>query len=354
MQRAAEPIIDCDVHVDFKSHKELLPFLQEPWRSMVARSGVDTAVHGYRNPVGVGRRDARPPSGGPPGSDVAFLKEQLMEAYGIETGILIHAGLLRMGIHPDPDYAAAICSAYNDWLIATWLEPHPEFKGALLIAPNDTDLAVAEIERLGEHPSIVEIVMSSASRAPFGQRQYHPIYAAAEKYGLPVAIHPGAEGSGIGTAPTAVGFPSRYIEWHTCLSQTFMTHVVSLICEGVFERFPNLRFVLVEGGVAWLAPLIWRLDKNYKGLRMQVPWMKRRPQEYVREHIRVCTQPIEEPEDPRHLLQLFEMMDAEHILMFASDYPHWDFDSPIAAFPKMPDRMRRRIFYENAAELYRL
>ena len=87
---------------------------------------------------------------------------------------------------------------------------------------------------------------------------------------------------------------------------------------------------------------------------MEVPWLKRKPSEYIRDHVRFTSQPIERPDKDKHLLKLLDLMDAEHILMFSSDYPHWDFDDPNYAFPKLPAPMRQRIFYENAKELYGL
>jgi len=122
--------------------------------------------------------------------------------------------------------------------------------------------------------------------------------------------------------PTSAGYPTSYIQWHTCLSQNFAAHTVSLVCDGVFQKFPRLKFVLIEGGVSWLAPLMWRLDKNYKALRSEVPWLTRLPSEYIKEHVRLTTQPIEEPADPRDLLRIFEIIDAERTLMYSSDYPH--------------------------------
>jgi len=110
---------------------------------------------------------------------------------------------------------------------------------------------------------------------------------------------------GINIQPSP-GYPTHYIEWHTCLSLAFQAHLVSLLTEGVFERFPNFRIVLVEGGTAWLPGLMWRLDAEWKALRTEVPWMKRRPSEYLRDHVRLTTQPVEQPDNDRYLLQHLE------------------------------------------------
>jgi predicted TIM-barrel fold metal-dependent hydrolase len=106
--------------------------------------------------------------------------------------------------------------------------------------------------------------------------------------------------------------------------------------------------------VAWLPGFHWRLDQAWKALRSEVPWVKRRPSDYVLEHVRITTQPLEEPENPRHLLQLLELFPADRLLMFSSDYPHWDFDSPARAFPSLPPAMREAIFSTNARTLYGL
>lgn len=87
---------------------------------------------------------------------------------------------------------------------------------------------------------------------------------------------------------------------------------------------------------------MWRLDKNYKALRAQVPWLTRLPSEYIRDHCFLSTQPIEEPDNPKDLIRLFDMMDAENILMFSSDYPHWDFDAPDAILKRLSLEARKR------------
>ena len=133
-----------------------------------------------------------------------------------------------------------------------------------------------------------------------------------------------------------------------------MAQVNSLVCEGVFEKFPNLTFVAIEGGISWLPHLMWRMDKNYMALRDTVPWLKKMPSEYIRKHIRLTTQPIEEPANPQHLVQIFEMTGAEDMVMFSSDYPHWDFDNPSMVLGPFPKVMREKIKAKNAIELYGL
>jgi predicted TIM-barrel fold metal-dependent hydrolase len=346
-------IIDVDVHNDLKSPQELVPYLPEPWRTRVAASGIGMPGHGYMSPVGVVRKDCMPPSGGPSASDPDFLVQDLMQQFNMEH-VILTGNMTNISTMHDPDYAAAIASAYNDHIIADWLSKNDAFRGSITVAPQDPLLAAKEIDRLAGHPSMVQVLMGSAQRAPLGQRQFHPIYEAASRHGLPVAIHPGGEGAGGTPPPTPAGYPTRYLEWHTCLSQNYMAHLVSLVCEGVFEKFPNLKFVMLEGGIAWLPHLMWRLDKNYKGLRSSVPWLKRMPSAYIRDHCMFSTQPIEEPQDPQELISIFDMIDAENILMFSSDYPHWDNDMPTEILKRLSPEARMKIFNTNAKTLYKI
>lgn len=346
-------IIDVDVHNELRGSEDLLPYLPEPWRTRVATNGIGLIHHGYWSPVGVMRKDCLPPGGGLAASDPDYLVKDLVEPNHMEY-VILTGNLTNIASMNEPDYAAAICSAYNDYLIAEWLPRHPSFRGAMLVTAQDPHLAAREIDRLAGHPGIVEVIMGSAQRSPLGQRMFHPIYEAAQRAGLPIAIHPGAEGSGGSPPPTPAGYPTSYLEWHTCLPLNYMAHLVSLVCEGVFEKFPSLRFVMLEGGIAWLPHLMWRLDKNYKGLRSSVPWLKRMPSQYIREHCFFSTQPIEEPDNPKDLLMLFDMIDAENMLMFSSDYPHWDNDMPAEIVRGMRPDMRAKLFHDNAAKLYNL
>ena len=133
-----------------------------------------------------------------------------------------------------------------------------------------------------------------------------------------------------------------------------MMQVCSALCEGVFEKFPHVKLVAVEGGYSWVPHLMWRLDKNWKGLRDTVPWLKKAPSEYLPDHARFTTQPMEEPPVKSDLLEVFRMMDAERTLMFSSDFPHWDAEDPRYALRSMPEQLKERILFRNAADTFRL
>jgi predicted TIM-barrel fold metal-dependent hydrolase len=298
------------------------------------------------------RRDTILDDGAVPASNPRVVAEQLFDPYDIDRAVLIGGNMLGLGAFPDPDLAAVVASAYNDWMTDEWLEADERFRGALVVAPQDPQLAVAEIERAGDRPGIVQIFLP-LTNILMGDRHYFPIYAAAAERGLPISVHPNsADGIFAKAPPLAGGVYTYYIEWHTALAQVFQASVISLVCQGVFERFPNLKVVITEGGFAWLPDVMWRLDKDWRSVRDEVPWVQRLPSEYVFDHIRFTTQPFPEPDDAEHLRALCEIVRADRTLVFSSDYPHWDFDSPLRALNALPDEWRERIRGETARELY--
>jgi uncharacterized protein len=343
-------IIDCDVHVNPKSDDEIRHYISDRWKSRYRGGGRDLFAH----PMFVNREDARPPSGLPIGADPEFVWEQHVVEYGINHVILLHRAFCNP--LPNTEYATAVASAFNDWLADTWLGKYNKdgvYHGSIHVAHQDPQASAKEIERWAGDRRFVQVLSDSGARSPFGQKYYDPIYEACEKYNLPFATHVGTDGIGI-NIQASIGYPTHYIEWSTCHALGYQNHLISMLVEGVFERFPKLKVVLVEGGVTWLPTLLWRLDNQYERCKSEVPFLKRKPSEYIRDHVRVSSQPLERPENDRHLLKMLDLMEAEHVLMFASDYPHWDFDSPRLAFPKLPEKLRQRIFWENANELYQL
>jgi uncharacterized protein len=145
------------------------------------------------------------------------------------------------------------------------------------------------------------------------------------------------------------------MEFRSQYPNVFEAQLISMVCNGVFEKFPGLHLLFIEGGFSWVPGLMWRMDQSWRSMRFETPWLRRRPSEYIREHVRWTTQPFEEPDDPRHILSLIDMMGSESLLMFATDFPHWDFDSPTRALPHViGDDLKRKILWQNAADFYAL
>ena len=142
----------------------------------------------------------------------------------------------------------------------------------------------------------------------------------------------------------------------TCLgrAERAMAHAVSFIAEGVFEKFPGLKVLFDECDQFWAVGLMWHMDADWKSLRDQTPWLKKLPSEYFRGHIRVGTQPMLEPETNEQFWMMLEALHADETLVYSSDWPHWDWDDPASTFPKLPEQLHRRVFAENARELFGL
>ena len=115
-------------------------------------------------------------------------------------------------------------------------------------------------------------------------------------------------------------------------STVLLANLVRLVLEGIFEIYSNLTVAFVEGEFGWVSHLMWRMDKDYKVLSHQAPRLKHLPSEYIKENLKFTTQPIEEPEKLAHLGQIIEMMGGDHMLMYCSDFPHYDYDPP-SVFP---------------------
>jgi predicted TIM-barrel fold metal-dependent hydrolase len=209
------------------------------------------------------------------------------------------------------------------------------------------------------HPGFIGVCFpGTAQRIPFGQRYYWPIYEAAERHDLPIHFHPSTTSVIANFASTAAGMASTYLESHTSLPQFYQAYLISFIFEGVFERYPGLRIAFVEGGFGWLPHVLWRMDKEFKTLRQQAPYLKRLPSEYIRDHVRLTTQPIEEPKKPEHLFRMFELIfetcGSDEVIMWASDFPHFDFDEPTVVPKALGETTRRKILYDNAAAFFKL
>jgi predicted TIM-barrel fold metal-dependent hydrolase len=345
-----ETIIDCDIHQRTNKPEDLFPYLSKAYQERIRLFGTGLSQRaGYANGGDRGyRADAWPKDNRMVGSDLDLMREQHLDLYNIEYGILLGQEFRPIPALPDVDYAAALARAYNDWMIEHWIMQDDRLKGAALIPAQDPKLAAKEIERIGPHPGIVGVLVPNGATIPYGKRFYDPIYDACVGLDLPLVLHTGNESAGMN------GQESYYIEKRQNRSVGYMGHIASMVFEGLFERYPTLRVIFVEGGYVWLPTFLWHMDDDWKMLRSETPWVTRPPSEYVFEHCRFTTQPMEQPEPRSRLLSVFEWARAEQTLLFASDYPHFDFDSPTQALPPLPEELRRRVYSESAREFFKL
>ncbi|TNC26863.1 amidohydrolase family protein [Amycolatopsis alkalitolerans] len=344
-QRTA--LVDADIHPTIPAGR-LAGKLPEPWRTRFTMFGTRIAPPPamYPRVRNGGMRLDSFPANGIPGSDLTMLREQVLDLYGVGYGVLIPLQAHSYGAEA-PDYGAALCHALNECLLEDFLEPEPRLVSCLCVPHESPDLAIAEIERYAGDPRFVQVLFPGGAETFLGHQKYLPIYRAAAEAGLPVAIHLGGIEHHRGD-----GWPSFYLEHHAWFGNVMAMVAANLICEGVFEDVPELQIVLVEGGIAWSAPLMWSLDAAWPRLRADVPKLRRRPSEYFREHFWFSTQPIEEPPESRHLPMALRHTGMTDRIMFASDYPHWDFDSPATALRDLPKDLREEIMDHNAYRLY--
>jgi uncharacterized protein len=342
-------VVDASVRVVVKTGDELRDWMERPW-SLRPFPGPER--YQYASPDGEYWPGAVTENG-IPGSDPAQVARQLLEDEGVDVAILLPG---TRGLLPNVDLDSAICAATNRWLAETWLgewNEHGRFRGTIRVAPGDPRAAVQEIERWAEHEHMVQVAVPMQAHQPYGKRAYLPIWEAAAECGLPVAIHIDG-GSGVDYHPTSAGYLRYATEYGTLYPLNFAFHLGSFITEGVFDRIEALKVVFTDGGFDMLPPLMWRFDKDWRPTREETPWVERAPSEYLRDHVRFCSNALELSDDPEIVAEWLEIGDAEHLLLFASNYPQRDYDPPSRALSGIDRSLRRRIMSDNARELYGL
>lgn len=340
--------IDCDVHPSVPSLKALAPYLDDFWRDSIEERDI-TALHSISYPPNA-PITARPEwrgKGGLAATDVDALRKPVFDAFG--ASLAICNCLYGVQLVFNEDMALAFTRAVNDWIVKEWLDRDPRLRASIVVPMQNVEHAVDEIERCARDRRFVQILVLAMEEAPLGRRQYWPIYAAAERHGLPLGIH---AGSAYRHPVTSLGWPTYYIEDYASQSQAFQSQVTSLICEGVFAKFPDLKVVLMESGVTWLPGFLWRFAKFWRGLRTEVPWVDRSPSDIVRDHFRLTVQPFDASDDPHQVERVIEHLRSDEILLFSSDFPHWQFDGNDAMPAGIPPGLHRKIMVDNPLATY--
>jgi uncharacterized protein len=314
-------VIDAHVNVKVPGIQSLFPFLAGRWQEFI-RNAAFTAAGGYdwSYPPGA-PTTLRPDPSGTGGSavitDLSGLQSKVLEPMGLSGAVIACYYGVDMIRHPD--FGCALASAVNDWLVEEWLNQDDRVRASMIVGHFDVPAAVKEIDRLGSHPGFVQVLLPVRSERPYGNRYWHPLFEAIERNNLVAGIHFGGMQ---GNPPTPTGWPTYYLEEYVGMPTVFQSQITSIVVEGLLEIFPRLRIALLGAGFSWLPTLMWRLDKEWKGLRREVPWLRRAPTSYIFGNMRSSTEPLDMPPDPRHMTQILDWIGSDDFLMFASGYPH--------------------------------
>ena len=355
------PIVDTDVHHRWKNESEVRSYLPKRWQDFVTADphnvlslypAYSTLGTMFKNKGRMAR--SYPTDGTDAGSDYGMLKAQLLDRFPYYRAILTH-DVGDFGSHLNQEFAQALCRAVNDWNIDKWLSLDERLYSVIAIPNAVPENSAAEIRRLGKHDRMVGVLMvGNPLGRPYGDPLYHPIYEAAAEMGLCVTIHPSVYFHPSDALGITAGPAGNVTHNNSQRSQQAMHYISSFIVNGVFEKYPDLHVLIKEYGVAWLPSLMWRLDENYELFRLESSWVKKRPSDYIRGHVKLSTQPIEvSPENSEGLTTLLEAIDGmDELLCFSSDYPHITYDDPTYVARQLPAAWLRKVFCDNACKVY--
>jgi predicted TIM-barrel fold metal-dependent hydrolase len=278
------------------------------------------------------------------------LARRSMDAMGLDYQVVFPTPMLVLGMHPQDDIEAAVGRAYNRWLVERILPQDQRIKGFLYL-PFNTPRACLDILRdFGDAPGVIGFTICATRNKPVHHNAYMKLYSVIEETGKPLAFH-----SGFHWGDPSFLQLNRFISMHTISFVHYnLIHLTNWVINGLPERFPKLKVVWIESGLAWVPFIMQRLDHEFMMRVCEAPLLKRRPSDYIRE-MYFTTQPLEKT-NMKLLEATFDAMNAETQLLFASDWPHWDFDPPsaITTIPFLSEQAKRNILGLNAARIFNL
>ena len=279
-----------------------------------------------------------------------------MDTDGIDVSVLYPTFLLGIQSHPDVEFAAVQCAAYNNWLSDHVADSNSRLYGVAVVPQQDIERCAQEIRRVGSLPGIVGVFIRpnpSHEWRHLHDEVYNPIWQAASDAGLPIGLHPFLAADlpgacrglrvnklGVSAAPLpddgGTNTDIDNVFFSQAISNPFdmMTALAFLLAGGVCERFPDLRIVALESNGGWIVPWLERLDHHREVFGWDVPNIKLDPSEYFRRQAWIS---FDADESTLAFTANSPLVGAERII-WASDYPH-----PDAKFPGVTAELRQAI-----------
>ncbi|MGI0092244.1 MAG: amidohydrolase family protein [Nitrososphaerales archaeon] len=286
-----------------------------------------------------------------------FSREQTVDIFvnrmhdiGIKRSMIFPNMLLNIGNHPDNNFEVAISNAFTDYMVDNFLDKYPQLLSFILVPANSPDRAAELIDRVGSEKGIAGLMITTHRRSLAGDESWLPIYEAARRKNLPICFH-----ASLSWIPPYDKLKSIFPFHSLAFPFNIILQLTSLLSSGIPERFPDLKFVFIEGGVTWIPWIMNRLDSVYMMMRSEAPILKKLPSEYIKQFY-FSSQPLEHPQKRSDLEFAFKAFNAETQLMYASDYPHHDFDVPsvIYGLPFLTTEAKKNILGETARKVFRI
>lgn len=346
-------IIDTDAHY-LEILEDLAGYIEDdnPWKERFATSKASNIFPNSppdHYMYGRIRREAVPYPGGKMKPEHIPL---MMDQVNADATILLSNRMLHFSSLSGEDARpVALANAYTDMILDKVVSPDEGIFALVPIPYQDPDAAVDLITRVQEEKGIVGVcIVTAGVEPPLGHRKYDPIYETAENANLPVVFH---SGGGSLDHFYLKGF-EKFIETHTLgFVWNNMAQLASLTIQGVPEKFPDLEIIFQESGIFWVPLMMYRLDAEYLKRQSEAPLLTKRPSEYIKKYY-FGTQPLEQPQDEQYLEVVMKMIGGPERLLYASDYPHWDYDPPdtITELSFLSDEEKRQILSGNAENVF--
>ena len=283
--------------------------------------------------------------------DVTLIR-RAMGTLGVDYQITFPTPMLALGQHPEADVEAAVAEGYNEWLTEKILSADDRIRSMLYLPFNDPETCERIVERFAGRRGVAGFMVTSVRNRPVHHNSYMRLYRMLEERGLPLAFHAGPFW---GASDGFVRQLNRFLSVHAIsFSLCNMVHLANWVMNGLPEKFPKLKVIWIESGVAWMAFMTQRFDNEYLMRSSEAPALKRLPSEYMKE-MYYTSQPMERT-DMKLLEATMNAIDAKNSMMYASDWPHWDFDLPstILDLPFLDEQSKRNILGLNAKKLFGL
>jgi predicted TIM-barrel fold metal-dependent hydrolase len=277
------------------------------------------------------------------------LTRRSMDAMGATYGVLYPTTSMRLSMQPKRDWELSLTLAYNRWLANDLLPQEPQLKGMLYLPLHHPADCAEMIEELGNKPGVAGCVVASPRYEKVQSKGMMRVFSAMEERDMVLGFH----GMANWEEPSLAAIPRWGAVQAIGVPQSNMTHMANWLMSGMPERFPKLKLLWLESGVAWAHYLMQRLDSMYLTRVTDAPLLKEKPGHYMRRMF-YCSQPLEQPEDVVALEVAFRALNAETQLVWGSNFPSYNFDVPATIWdlPFLSENAKKAILGGNAMRLF--